>query len=501
MFNTFNISIIKPIIKDFNKPWNSINNIRPISISDSIHTIIEKWLNIKINEVYQHVPKQFGFRRGYSCQHAIVTLLETIKSGKRKRKRVYVCLIDASKAFDKINRYKLWKIMLGFCKPAILRFLISYYAQSYGIISIKNTLTSKFKTTLGVKQGGCLSPLLFAIYIADVVDKINELNIGVRVGGQLVNILLYADDIVLICDSRRGMDDMLKTITDYGKEKEIKFNGSKTNLLVFNKNGKKLTKSEVEDEISIKLKLDNEEVVEVEQARYLGFILDVNSTNKAHLESLQSNFANKLAKLNIAGFNKKEMLSRTKSVLYKSHLRPLLYYGVDCITLNIGDSKNMYTTEGNTLKIIHGLYTGILSTEFFLALGMDITENRLKLNKLKLFLRLCRCNYTCSILESVIIENLIFPVKDSFINDVMRYTNYYEWNLEELINRSQIEIQNLINLFKNEKNQNILVAEIRELLNNLPYSKNEIEVKLRSYDMEYEEDDNFYIGDMLLTDE
>lgn len=273
--------------------------------------------------------------------------------------------------------------MLSFCRPAILRFLILYYANSYGFISMKNATSNKFKTTLGVKQGGCLSPLLFAIYIADVVGVIDNLKIGVRVGGQLVNVLLYADDIVLLSESKRDMNEMLNAITNYGKTKEIKFNGNKTNLLIFNKKNKKLTKSEIDDEIKIKLKLDGEEVVEVEQARYLGFMLDVNSMNKTHLESLHSNFANKLSKLNLAGLDKKEMLSKTKSILYKAHLRPLLYYGVDCISLNIGETREIYSAEGNTLKLIQGLYTGILSTELFLALGMDTSENRIKLNKLK----------------------------------------------------------------------------------------------------------------------
>jgi hypothetical protein len=502
MFNKFNISVIRPIIKDYKKSWDSLNNIRPISISDSIHTIIEKWLNDKINEVYKHVPKQFGFRRGYSCQHAIVTLLEAIKSGKRKKKRVYVCLIDASKAFDKINRYKLWKIMLSFCRPAILRFLIKYYANSYGFISMKNGTSNKFKTTLGVKQGGCLSPLLFAIYIADVVEIIDNLKIGVRVGGQLVNILLYADDIVLLSETKHGMNEMLNAITKYGKTKEIKFNGNKTNLLIFNKKNKKLTKSEIRDETNIKLKLDGEEVIEVEQARYLGFFLDVNSINKTHLESLYSNFANKLSKLNLVGLDKKEMLSKTKSILYKAHLRPLLYYGIDCISLNIGETREIYSTEGNTLKLIHGLYTGILSTELFLALGMDTSENRIKLNKLKLFLRLCRCDYTISILNSIIIENTLIPVKDSIINDVMEFVNYHEWNLEELANKSQIEVNNMINAFKNEKAENVVVKEIKELLEKLPSTKNEIELKLKSYEIvENIEDEALYIGDMQLVDE
>lgn len=84
----------------------------------------------------------------------------------------------------------------------------------------------------------------------------------------------------------------------------------------------------------------------------------------------------------------------------------------------------------------------------------------------------------------------------------MKYVNYFEWNLEELVNRSQIEVNNMINAFKNEKVENVLVIEIRDLLDKLPNTKNEIELKIKSYEiLENTEDQLPYIGDMQLVDE
>ena len=81
-------------------------------------------------------------------------------------------------------------------------------------------------------------------------------------------------------------------------------------------------------------------------------------------------------------------------------------------------------------------------------------------------------------------------------------TIYYERNLEELVNRSQIKIQTMVNAFKDGENENTLVIEIRELLNKLPNSKNDIETKLKSYEMIDEREEDFpYFGDMLLVDE
>ena len=84
----------------------------------------------------------------------------------------------------------------------------------------------------------------------------------------------------------------------------------------------------------------------------------------------------------------------------------------------------------------------------------------------------------------------------------MKYVNYYEWNLEELVYRSQIEVNNMINAFKNEKAENVLVNEIRDLFDKLPNTKNEIELKMKSYEtLETTEDEPPYIGDMQLVDE
>jgi len=499
IFKFLNTSIIKPIVKDIKKGTDQVNNIRPISVSDVFHTVMEKWLLRRILETYSHCAKQFGFRRGHSCQHAITTVLETIKSAKRKRKRVFLCLIDASKAFDKLNRLKLWTMMLKFCKPSVLRYLIQYYENSYAYVDMRGNKSDKFKTTLGVKQGGCLSPLLYAIYVSDISEIIDKLNIGVKVGSQLVNLIMYADDMALLAENKKDMNTLLNVLTEYGHNKEIKFNGAKTNLLIFNKKVKKLGKKLALDEDKLTLKLDNEPLVEVSEAKYLGFHLSTINFNTHHLENRLESFALKTMKLNKLDFDKDEMPSSTKSLLYKTHVRPVLFYGIDCISLKQKQVDNLYTTEGNMIKLAHNLYTGIKSTELFLAMGMDVTANVLKLNKLKLFLRLYSCNYTFDLLQSIINEHTVYQVKDSIINEIMDITKCNSMSLETLHEQSKIHISNIVKGFKNEKKENETVVNIKNLLNNLPKNKIKIENILKAYDYEYineSNDETIDIGDL-----
>jgi hypothetical protein len=228
--------------------------------------------------------------------------------------------------------------------------------------------------------------------------------------------------------------------------------------------------------------LDGEKIMEVNEARYLGFTLNNEKINYAHLENRLSTFAAKQYQLNKCDFNKPEMQSRTKSIIYKAHLRPVLFYGLDCMNLNIGDIKNLYTTEGNTLKTIHNLFTGIHSTELFLALGLDTTINLIKLNRIKLFMRLFNCNYTRNLLEALVEESTRYSISNTIISDVMDIVGTDTKNLNSLFGMSKTYVCQAIKSLKQVKEEDETVVHIKHLLNNLPTSKYEIETILKSFE-------------------
>jgi hypothetical protein len=77
-----------------------------------------------------------------------------------------------------------------------------------------------------------LSPRLFSIYIEDLVEKIKQTSYGGLYGKKnkkiKIDILLYADDILLICTNKSGLQQMLKVVEQYGLDYEIVFNIGKT---------------------------------------------------------------------------------------------------------------------------------------------------------------------------------------------------------------------------------------------------------------------------------
>jgi hypothetical protein len=150
----FNTSIIKPLIKDKKKQDNDPDNTRPISISRTITNIFEKVILRIIDAQKLDVNEQFGFKSKSSCNHAITILLDAVRFNRKKSLRVNLAAIDATKAFDKVNRQIMWAMMIDKVDSITLRTLIRNYDKSEAYVENGNDKSIKFKTSIGVKQGG-----------------------------------------------------------------------------------------------------------------------------------------------------------------------------------------------------------------------------------------------------------------------------------------------------------------------------------------------------------
>ena len=80
----------------------------------------------------------------------------------------------------------------------------------------------------GVRQGGSLSPHLFKLYVTDLLKVVVGSNIGCNTAGCLVNILAYADDMVLLAPSWRGLQCLLDLIGKAATNTDMSFNINKT---------------------------------------------------------------------------------------------------------------------------------------------------------------------------------------------------------------------------------------------------------------------------------
>ncbi|MCP3932898.1 MAG: hypothetical protein GY705_27820, partial [Bacteroidetes bacterium] len=82
------------------------------------------------------------------------------------------------------------------------------YTKTEYCIRVNEYVTRWFDTLNGVKQGDNLSPTLFSVYLNDLAEEINCKNYGLKIENIYLNLLLYADDIVLLAESEDKLQKM-----------------------------------------------------------------------------------------------------------------------------------------------------------------------------------------------------------------------------------------------------------------------------------------------------
>ena len=100
-----------------------------------------------------------------------------------------------------------------------------------GLLLINVRLCSS--SAAGVKQGCILSPLLFALYIDDLIQELNAKETGVIYGDGMLSTLLYADDIVLIAPNELTLQSMIMIVEKWCKTWQMSLNVDKTNIVHF----------------------------------------------------------------------------------------------------------------------------------------------------------------------------------------------------------------------------------------------------------------------------
>ena len=112
--------------------------------------------------------------------------------------------------------------------PLVLRLIMNIYLNQEIQIQWNSILSSKCETSNGVKQGVCLSPSLFSVYLNNLIVKLRNSNIGCRYRSEYIGVFGYAEDLSLLCASFSGMKEMLSIYEQYAHDNNIMFNASKS---------------------------------------------------------------------------------------------------------------------------------------------------------------------------------------------------------------------------------------------------------------------------------
>ena len=223
-----------PIPKGRNVNLTDSANYRGISLSSVLGKVFDLIVLCRYSEYLESCELQFGFKPKRSTAMCSMILKEAISYYSHNNNSVYCVFLDATKAFDRVNYCKLFRLLLKRnMPPHVVRVLMNMYTGQQVRVSWNGIFSSSFGVTNGVKQGGILSPILFCVYMDILLVSLRDAGIGCFIGESFVGALAYADDIVLLAPTAHAMRRLLSICDKYGSEYSMSFNASKSKCLIF----------------------------------------------------------------------------------------------------------------------------------------------------------------------------------------------------------------------------------------------------------------------------
>jgi hypothetical protein len=232
------LSTLIPIPKDRLGDLTVSSNYRGIALSSLCLKMFEYVILKKHGQSLGSSDHQFAYKKDFSTTQCTWVAREVISYYKQRGSQVYACLLDCSKAFDKIRFDKLFpKLLQSGVSPTVVRLLFHSYLNSQVRIKWNTTTSQPFNVLNGVRQGAVLSPILFNVYMDELINDLKQEGHGCWVGSKYYGVLVYADDILLLAPTVKSLSSMIKICEQFGKNNGLEFNSKKTVCIRFHKYG------------------------------------------------------------------------------------------------------------------------------------------------------------------------------------------------------------------------------------------------------------------------
>ena len=226
------LGTIIPIVKNKQKSISDSSNFRAITFSSILGKMFDNIIPALNSSILSSSNYQFGFKPKHSTVNCSFVLKEIAQNYNNKGSNVYCLLLD--RVFRRVHYIKLFKLLIekGMCYLTA-RFLLSSCIEQHLRVKWKDRVSTKFSVKNGVKQGGVLSLILFAVYIDELLNRLKMAGYGCYIGNIFCGALAYADDVTILGPSLMSLNLLLDVVKKFGDEYYVLFNASKTKLIKF----------------------------------------------------------------------------------------------------------------------------------------------------------------------------------------------------------------------------------------------------------------------------
>ena len=296
---------------------HEISNYRPISILSSISKIIEK---IVYNRLYEFLnknkllnPNQYGFRKNHSTDLALVQIYDKITNAMANTEHVIGLFLDLSKAFDTLNHEILLNKLNSYgIRGQTLSWFRDYLSNREQYVTFNGIDSSRLPIKCGVPQGSILGPLLFLLYVNDIVHA-----------SSLLSFVLFADDTNIFYSHNKietpvnVFNTELPKVSTWFKCNKLSLNINKTHFMHFKHHNAHAA------DIPINIMIDNLPLEQKQNSTFLGVIIDDNLTWNDHLRHITTSISRGIGIL----FKLKPFVPQTALfLLYNTMVLPYITY-------------------------------------------------------------------------------------------------------------------------------------------------------------------------------
>ena len=223
---------------------------------------------------------QAGFRFNRGCMDNVYTLNEIVQGRLREDKKTYAFFLDIQKAYDTVWHdglwYKLWDMGV---KGRMWRVIKKMYMSSRSAVLLEGEKSDSFNVQQGVAQGCSLFPILFSVFINDLLKEVEQAELGIQLSsGKTFGGMLFADDFVGVSDSKESLQKLIDVVYSYCSKWRLRANVIKSAVMVFSK-----------DTVNGCWKWGEHSLPNVSSYSYLGIDFSSNGAWDMHINKLLDN--------------------------------------------------------------------------------------------------------------------------------------------------------------------------------------------------------------------
>ena len=366
---------VTPVFKSGDRQDKS--NYRPISLLSNLGKLLER---IVFKKLYEYCKennlltwRNSGYKKLDSTVNQMIFISHKIYDALSKGEEVCFVSLDASAAFDRVwHDGLIHKLKNKGISGTLLAWLVNYLTDRKQKVVIKGHSSDWNRNTAGVPQGSILGPLLFLIYVDDIVNDIDS------------QILLFADDASLfeiINDPETSflrVNNDLEKLSNWASSWLVKFNPNKTKYMIFSK---KLVKTDHPPLI-----LNGRQIEKVSSHCQLGIVLHEGMQWNDHVNKICEKAGQRLSAMTRIA-NKID--NQTKLSIYLSFIRPTLEYGCAIFdNLSQEMAHTLESTQRRAALMITSAYKCTKNDNLLNELGLSPLSERRKYFKLVLFFKM-----------------------------------------------------------------------------------------------------------------